>query len=327
MKALSLCSGVGMLDLAMQWAWMEIVGQVEIDPWCRAVLAKNFPNVKRMTDIKEVQGNEFGAIDIVAGGIPCQPFSKSGELLGTADPRHLWPEARRIIATAQPTWVVIENVDHFLPMVLDLVQTDLENQGYEVWAAILPACAVAAPHIRKRACIVAHTNGERIHARKHDGGHEAQIPIIDHAHEDVANPVSQRRQRNTQARWQAGSGTQYTGDVEYTDSTRWQRLFTAAIKGESQSGFTSRPTQERLQQLFESCMGGNADGRSGGMDRVTRWPAYQGEAQHDYEPPRTIPQRVKDHAKRLHAIGNGVVPQMFYPIFAGIMLIEQHITR
>jgi len=161
MKALSLCSGVGMLDLAAELAGITIVGQVEIDAYCRVVLAKHWPDVARYHNIKELQGDECGPIDLVFGGIPCQPFSKNGQRHGTADDRHLWPEAARIIANSRPRWVVIENVDAFLPLVLDAVQTDLEHLGYEVGAALLPACAVDAPHIRERAVIVAYASGQQ----------------------------------------------------------------------------------------------------------------------------------------------------------------------
>jgi DNA (cytosine-5)-methyltransferase 1 len=67
---LSLCSGIGGADLAANWAGIEIVGQVELDPFCQQVLAKYWPHVKRMLDIREVQGDEFGAIDIIAAGFP-----------------------------------------------------------------------------------------------------------------------------------------------------------------------------------------------------------------------------------------------------------------
>lgn len=54
MKFLSLFSGIGGMDLGLERAGMECVGQVEIDPFCLAVLKKHWPNVKRMTDIREV---------------------------------------------------------------------------------------------------------------------------------------------------------------------------------------------------------------------------------------------------------------------------------
>ncbi len=159
LRMLSLCSGIGGADLAAEWTKkIEIVGQVEIDAFCQAVLAKHWPSVKRLSDIKDVQGDEFGAIDIVAGGIPCQPFSIAGERRGVEDDRHLWPEMFRIVKEARPTWVVVENVDDFVEMALEVAAIDLESKGYEVQAFVLPACAVGAPHIRERCFIVAHAS-------------------------------------------------------------------------------------------------------------------------------------------------------------------------
>src|SRR5690348_14471901 len=60
LRVLDLCTGIGGLSLACEMAGMQIVGQVEIDPFCQAVLAKHWPDVLRMSDVRKVQGNEFG---------------------------------------------------------------------------------------------------------------------------------------------------------------------------------------------------------------------------------------------------------------------------
>ncbi len=159
LRLLSICSGIGGADLAAEWTGgIEIVGQVEIDPFCRTVLSKHWPHVKRLRDIKEVQGDEFGKIDLVVAGIPCQPFSNAGKQRGAADDRYLWPDLLRIVQRCQPRWLVIENVDDFTYLALDLVQADLEGEGYAVQAVVFPACAVGAPHIRQRCFVVAHAN-------------------------------------------------------------------------------------------------------------------------------------------------------------------------
>lgn len=69
MRVLSLCSGIGGIDLAAEAAGMTISGQVEIDPFCQAVLAKHWPHVTRVADIQEVRGDEFGPIDLVVAGL------------------------------------------------------------------------------------------------------------------------------------------------------------------------------------------------------------------------------------------------------------------
>jgi len=96
---------------------------------------------------------------ILTGGFPCQPYSLAGKRLGKEDDRHLWPEMLRIIRELSPKWVVGENVFGLVNwdggLVFDEVQTDLEAEGYEVQAYVLPACAVNAPHRRDRVWFVA----------------------------------------------------------------------------------------------------------------------------------------------------------------------------
>lgn len=89
LRLLSLCSGIGGADLAAEWTGaIEIAGQVELDDFCIQVLEQHWPHVKRLRDIKDVQGDEFGRIDLVAGGIPCQPFSSAGKQRGADDDRY-----------------------------------------------------------------------------------------------------------------------------------------------------------------------------------------------------------------------------------------------
>lgn len=166
MKQLELFAGIGGFGLAAAWAGIETVCQVEIDPFCQKVLEKHFPNAQRHSDIKTFDGNQYrGTVDIVSGGFPCQPYSNAGKRLGKEDDRHLWPEMFRVIREVRPRYVVGENVAGIISwnggVVFDEVQTDLENEGYEVWAFVLPACAVDAPHRRDRVWFIAYTNSKR----------------------------------------------------------------------------------------------------------------------------------------------------------------------
>ena len=83
------------------------------------------------------------------GSCPCQPFSAAGKGEGFADERHLWPAWHWLIAECRPDVVVGEQVAKAGAW-LDLVSTDLENSGYAVAAADLPACGFGAFHIRQR---------------------------------------------------------------------------------------------------------------------------------------------------------------------------------
>ncbi len=159
----SLFSGIGGFDLAAQWMGWDNIFQVEIDGFCQKVLAKNFPDATRYADIRQFKGTYYrGAIDILSGGFPCQPYSSAGKRKGNKDERHLWPEMLRVIGEVQPVYVVGENVFGITNwsdgLVFEQVQADLENKGYEVQTFIIPACAVNAPHRRDRVWFVAYSS-------------------------------------------------------------------------------------------------------------------------------------------------------------------------
>ena len=96
------------------------------------------------------------------GSCPCQPFSTAGKGKGTADERHLWPSWFHLIRVCKPSVVFGEQVDTAINHGwLDLVQTDLEGEGYAFGAFGIPAGSVGAPHIRQRLWFVADSNRER----------------------------------------------------------------------------------------------------------------------------------------------------------------------
>jgi len=130
----------------------------EIERFACKVLEKNFPDIPIHRDIRELNGSVFTGIDLITGGYPCQPFSTAGKRLGTKDNRHLWPEMRRVITQAKPTWVLCENVVGHVSMGLDDVLSDMEGKGYTGQPLIIPACAKNAPHERNRVWIIFHAN-------------------------------------------------------------------------------------------------------------------------------------------------------------------------
>ena len=167
MKHGSLFSGIGGFDLAAEWCGWENVFHCEWNPFGQKVLKHHFPKSISYNDITKTDFSiHRGAIDIISGGFPCQPYSTAGKRLGKEDERHLWPEMLRAIREIQPSWVVGENVRGLTNwnggLVFNEVQSDLEIEGYEVLPFLLPACSVGAPHKRDRIFIIAYSEQFRL---------------------------------------------------------------------------------------------------------------------------------------------------------------------
>lgn len=164
MNVLSLFSGIGGLELGLEWAGMTTVGQVEIDPFCRRVLAKHWPEVPRHDDVRTAvewwRSESRPPVHVVAGGFPCQPTSDAGRRLAQADHRWLWPAMLDVVRGLRPTWVIGENVPGLRTRGLALVERDLRDAGYRVRTGSISACALGAPHPRKRLFILAHTESQ-----------------------------------------------------------------------------------------------------------------------------------------------------------------------
>lgn len=160
LNILSLFAGIGGLDLGLERAGMTVAGQVEIDPFCRRVLARHWPEVPRHDDVRTCvewwRREPRPAVHVVAGGFPCQPVSTAGRRHAQKDPRWLWPPMAAVVAALRPTWVVIENVPGLLKRGISYVLSDLAGCGYRFRVGTLSACSVGAPHPRSRVFIVAH---------------------------------------------------------------------------------------------------------------------------------------------------------------------------
>ena len=164
----SLFSGIGGFDLAAEWCGWENVFHCEWNFFGQKVLKHHFPKSISYNDITKTDFSiHRGAIDILSGGFPCQPYSSAGKRLGKEDERHLWPEMLRAIREIQPSWVVGENVRGLTNwnggLVFDEVQSELEIEGYEVLPFLLPACAVGTPHRRDRIWFIAHSDTSRVY--------------------------------------------------------------------------------------------------------------------------------------------------------------------
>lgn len=197
---LSLFSGIGGLDLAAEAAGFRTVGQCEWADYPTKVLEKHWPEVPRWKDIRTLTKESFyertglRTVELISGGFPCQPFSCAGKRRGKDDDRYLWPEMLRVINELRPTWVVGENVANIVNMALDQVLSDLEDQGYQTRAFIIPACGVEAPHQRDRCAIVAWNHDSQPNRRESFStltrAAERQSPEPGRIRDDVANCYS-----------------------------------------------------------------------------------------------------------------------------------------
>jgi DNA (cytosine-5)-methyltransferase 1 len=143
---------------------MRTVAFCEIDPYCRAVLAKRWPGVPVHGDVRQLRGSEIRPVDLICGGFPCQDISFAGKGAGLSGERSgLWREYHRLISEIRPAWVVAENVSALRTRGLDQVLGSLDALGYDAEWHCIPASAVGAPHRRDRIWIVAYPNGIGAH--------------------------------------------------------------------------------------------------------------------------------------------------------------------
>jgi DNA (cytosine-5)-methyltransferase 1 len=163
--ALELFAGIGGLSLGLERAGFCLVGQVEIDPFCRSVLAAHWPEVPRHDDARTAAGwwrsQPRPTVDLLAGGFPCQPFSIAGLKRGVADPRWMWPAMADTIRVLRPRYVLVENVPALLRdrVAFGWLLGDLAALGFDAEWSLLSACALGAPHVRKRLFVVAYPHG------------------------------------------------------------------------------------------------------------------------------------------------------------------------
>lgn len=151
MKFLSLFSGIGGLDLGLERAGMTCVGQVEINPYCRTVLEKHWPNVPKHDDVRTFAGHEFGDFDFIVGGFPCQDVSNAGLRAGISAPRSgLYGEIVRCLRVVRPLGALLENVAALLGRGMGRVLGDMAEIGYDSEWDCIPASACGALHHRDR---------------------------------------------------------------------------------------------------------------------------------------------------------------------------------
>ncbi len=160
LSCLEICAGAGGQSLGLELAGFSHELAVEIDPDACQTLRLNRPSWKiHEGDVRQVDGTAYRGIDLLAGGVPCPPFSIAGKQLGQDDERDLFPEALRLIEESRPKAVMLENVRglstaKFQPY-RDSIRERLQDLGYESDWKVLNACDFGVPQLRPRFILVA----------------------------------------------------------------------------------------------------------------------------------------------------------------------------
>ena len=287
----SLFSGIGGFDYAAELIGWTNVFHCEWNDFGKQVLRHYWPNSISYDDITKTDFTiHRGAINVLSGGFPCQPYSAAGKRKGKEDPRHLWPEMLRAIREIQPRYVVGENVRGLTNwnggLVFDEVQADLEAQGYEVLPFILPACAVNAPHRRDRIWFVAYATSQ-----------------------PAKQKIEQRRGKQISKRTEIRSESTTTSKFRNASDTNSTRLQGSKINGcirkfrskrdKQPSRFIS-PNWQNFPTQSPIC--GRDDGLPTQLDGIT-FPKWRNESIKGY--------------------GNAIVPQVALQIFQSISQTQE----
>ena len=163
LSSVEICAGAGGQALGLEHAGFEHQALVEIDKHCCTTLRQNRPiwrvYEKDLRDFVKEDAGEYAGVDLLAGGLPCPPFSKAGKQLGEDDERNLFPAALRLIHILQPKAVMLENVRGMMDAVFEdyriRLRTRLRRMGYEPSWHLLQASSFGVPQLRPRVVIIA----------------------------------------------------------------------------------------------------------------------------------------------------------------------------
>ena len=160
LTVLEICAGGGGQALGLELAGFQTAAAVELEPAACATLRLNRPGWNVLEgDLRKFDGKPYRGVDLVAGGVPCPPFSIAGKQLGKQDERDLFPEALRIVSEVEPKAVMLENVPGFAAAKFISYRQDLFTQlrkmGYVPDYHVLDASDFGVPQLRSRCVLVA----------------------------------------------------------------------------------------------------------------------------------------------------------------------------
>jgi len=161
LTCLEICAGAGGQSLGLENAGFSHAAAVEIDPDACETLRLNRQHVWKVIegDVHQFDGRPYHGVDLLAGGVPCPPFSVAGKQLGADDERDLFPEALRLVRECEPAAVMLENVPGLsqarFANYREQVLRQLDDLGYQADWQVLNACEFGVPQLRPRFILVA----------------------------------------------------------------------------------------------------------------------------------------------------------------------------
>lgn len=327
MKLLSLCTGYGGLDLAVEAFFdCELVACAEIDKYASLAIDKHF-KVPNLGDIKLIDWASLGDIDIMTAGYPCQPFSHAGQRKGIQDERHIWPYIKEGISLLRPSLVILENVRGHLSLGFKEVLQELTEIGYDATWTVVRASDVGAPHQRARLFIIAYpisdgrslqTFGQKPSKQKSNGNGATQL-ITD----PNSDAFTQSRRINRSIRGKTSEIQHGTNRDEHWSSNKdvvntniSSRGKPSSIENDCDSNHQQLPSNGQVPQL-----GWRFDSRFEMSMRSIPDPLVDGKLNTKFVeymmglPEGWVTDLPISRAQQFKMLGNGVVPQQaFYAL-------------
>lgn len=162
MKSIEICAGAGGQALGLEQAGFEHLTLIELDKAACNTLRFNRPDWHvQNIDIHFFDGTPYKNenVDLLAGGVPCPPFSDAGSKLGEHDDRDLFPEALRLVTEIEPKAVMLENVRGLFDKKFDAYRKSIEdwlnNHGYETDWRLVNSSDFGVPQLRPRTILIA----------------------------------------------------------------------------------------------------------------------------------------------------------------------------
>lgn len=182
LTSVEICTGAGGQAIGLEQAGFDHLALVEYEHAACETLRLNRPSWNVLEqDLLQWSGKDYKGVDLIAGGVPCPPFSKAGKQLGAEDERNLFPKAIDLVDEIRPRAVMFENVRGLLDAVFETYRNDVESQlrklGYTPAWRLLNASDYGVPQLRPRVIFVAVRNdiSEHFHWPT---PHDAEAPSV-----------------------------------------------------------------------------------------------------------------------------------------------------